>query len=511
MKKKLIAIGCIAVFIALSPSCKKDFLEQSDPNAISLDANFKSPNDVLLAVNGIYQSLRSGNNIGETSGLWTDERSDDTGTNDNQSNAGEPFQFNNFSILPSNTYLKSHWVSLYGTITRANVVLSNIDKVTFPDANLKLQYSAEAKFLRALTYFHLVRLWGDVPLVTRQLSSTEVAANTFREKQETVYAQIVADLKDVVNNNPLPNLQTGAGIGRVSKAAANALLGQVYLTMAANLDQANPAANLGNAKTYLMNAYNMRTFGALSEIPYTDVFDVNKKSTCPELIFQIVNKQGDVNYSSAIAANNQAKGETINSQKAASGVGANVTHDLINEYEVGDPRMAYSVKFANDPIVKDWFITKFRDNSAAASNLGYGGNDWNLIRFADVILMLAEVNMYLGDNVTAIQFLDQVRARAGVSTYAVAMTDPAYGSKFPTLKLAILHERRVELAFEHHRWFDLTRFFTTPELVTYFKGKTQADFGAAQLSNFSTKDRYYPIPFDENKLDPVKMYQNPGY
>jgi hypothetical protein len=511
MKKKLIAIGCTAVFIALSPSCKKDFLEQSDPNAISLDANFKSPNDVLLAVNGIYQSLRSGNNIGETSGLWTDERSDDTGTNDNQSNAGEPFQFNNFSILPSNTYLKSHWVSLYGTITRANVVLSNIDKVTFADANLKLQYSAEAKFLRALTYFHLVRLWGDVPLVTRQLSSTEVAANTFREKQETVYAQIVADLKDVVNNNPLPNLQTGASTGRVSKAAANALLGQVYLTMATNLDQANRAANLGNAKTYLMNAYNMRTFGALSDIPYIDVFDVNKKSTCPELIFQIVNKQGDVNYSSAIAANNQAKGETINSQKAASGVGANVTHDLINEYEVGDPRMAYSVKFANDPIVKDWFITKFRDNSAAASNLGYGGNDWNLIRFADVILMLAEVNMYLGDNVTAIQFLDQVRARAGVSTYAVAMTDPAYSSKFPTLKLAILHERRVELAFEHHRWFDLTRFFTTPELVTYFKGKTQADFGAAQLSNFSTKDRYYPIPFDENKLDPVKMYQNPGY
>jgi hypothetical protein len=352
MKKKLIAIGCTAVFIALSPSCKKDFLEQSDPNAISLDANFKSPNDVLLAVNGIYQSLRSGNNIGETSGLWTDERSDDTGTNDNQSNAGEPFQFNNFSILPSNTYLKSHWVSLYGTITRANVVLSNIDKVTFADANLKLQYSAEAKFLRALTYFHLVRLWGDVPLVTRQLSSTEVADNTFREKQETVYAQIVADLKDVVNNNPLPNLQTGASTGRVSKAAANALLGQVYLTMATNLDQANRAANLGNAKTYLMNAYNMRTFGALSDIPYIDVFDVNKKSTCPELIFQIVNKQGDVNYSSAIAANNQAKGETINSQKAASGVGANVTHDLINEYEVGDPRMAYSVKFANDPIVK---------------------------------------------------------------------------------------------------------------------------------------------------------------
>ncbi len=512
MKKKLIITICYAGFLLFSSSCKKSFLEQKDPNAIVLSADFRSPNDVLLAVNGIYQSLRSSNNIGENSGLWTDERSDDTGRNDNQSNAGEPFQFNNFSLIPSNTYLKSHWVSLYGTISRANVVLSNIDLVTFSDPNLKLQYAAEAKFLRALMYFHLVRLWGDVPLVTKQLvTADDVAASTFREKQATVYAQIVADLSDVITNSPLPNLQSGANIGRVSKAAANALLGQVYLTMATTLDQASRTTNLNNAKTYLMNAYNMKTFTSLSTIPYTDVFDVTKKSTCPELIFQIVNKQGDVTYSSSIAANNQAKGENINSLITSSGSGGNVTHDLINEYEAADPRMAYSVKFANDPIVKDWFITKFRDASPAASNLGYGGNDWNLIRFADVILMLAEVNMYLGDNATAIQYLNMVRLRAGMPAYAVSVTNASFSTKFPTLKLAILHERRVELAFEHHRWFDLLRFFTTDELVSYFKSKNQADFGAAQLSNFNTKDRYYPIPFDEYKLDPAKMYQNPGY
>ncbi len=512
MKNIPVKTVCLALMLVMASSCKKSFLEQNNPNAIALSANFRSPNDVLLAVNGIYQSLRSSNNIGENSGLWTDERSDDTGRNDNQSNAGEPFQFNNFSLIPSNTYLKSHWVSLYGTISRANVVLSSIDQVTFGDPNLKLQYAAEARFLRALMYFHLVRLWGDVPLVTKQLTTADdVAARTFREKQATVYAQIVADLNDVLNNSPLPNLQTGASIGRVSKAAANALLGQVYLTMATTLDQTNRTTNLNNAKTCLMNAYNMKTFTSLSTIPYTDVFDVNKKSTCPELIFQIVNKQGDVNYSSSIAANNQAKGETINSLLVATGSGGNVTHDLINEYETGDPRMAYSVKFANDPIVKDWFITKFRDASAAAGNLGYGGNDWNLIRFADVILMLAEVNMYLGDNATAIQYLDMVRLRAGMPTYAASMANASFSTKFPTLKLAILHERRVELAFEHHRWFDLLRFFTTDELVAYFKSKNQANYGAAQLSNFSTKDRYYPVPFDEYKLDPAKMYQNPGY
>jgi hypothetical protein len=511
MKKKLIALLCVTAFVAVSPSCKKSFLEESDPNAVTLTNNFKSPNDIMLAVNGIYESLRSGNNIGESSDLWTDQRSDDTGTNDSQSNAGEPFQFNNYSLIPSNTYLKSHWVSLYGTITRANVVLSHIDDVQFPDNNLKLQYTAEAKFLRALEYFHLVRLWGDVPLVTKQLSSPEVPAATFREKQATVYAQIIADLTDVINNSPLPNLQTDAGIGRVSKAAANTLLGQVYLTMATTLEGTDKLSNLNNAKTFLTNAYNMRTFGPLSTIPYTDVFDVNKKSSCPELIFQIVNRQGDINYSSAIAANFQAKGETINSQKASSGAGYNVTHDLVNEYEAGDPRMAFSLKFATDPIVKDYFVTKFRDPSDAAGKLGYGGNDWILMRYADVILMLAEVNMNLGDNLAAIQYLDMVRTRAGMPSYAVAMNDPVYSNTYPTLKLAILHERRVELAFEHHRWFDLLRAFNKDELVTYFKSKAQANFGSAQLANFSSKDRFYPIPFDEYKLDPERMYQNPGY
>jgi len=511
MKKTLITTAFAAGLILFSASCKKEFLEQKDPNAIELATSFRTPDDVLSAVNGIYQSLRSSNNIGENSGLWTDERSDDTGRNDNQSNAGEPFQFGDFSILPSNTYLKSHWVSMYTTISRANVVLSNIDQVTFTDPAVKQQYVAEAKFLRAVAYFHIVRLWGDVPLVTKQLVTPEdVAANTFREKQATIYALIVADLKDALNSN-LPNLQTGAGIGRTSKAAINATLGQVYLTMATTQDQANRQSNLNGAKTYLLAVYNMRTFGALSTIPYTDVFDVTKKSTCPELIWQIVNKQGDPNYSSSIAANNQPTGETINSLKTTTGVGGNVIPDLIKDYENNDPRMAFSVKYANASAVKDYFITKFRDTSPAASNLGYGGNDWILIRYADVILMLAEVSNYLGDTAGAIQYLDMVRARAGVPLYAVVSATPAYSSKYPTLRLAILHERRVELAFEHHRWFDLLRTFSPDELVSYFKSKSQADFGIARLANFSAKDRYYPIPFDEYKLDPTRMYQNPGY
>ncbi|GAA4196425.1 RagB/SusD family nutrient uptake outer membrane protein [Pedobacter jeongneungensis] len=495
--------------ISLS-ACKKDFLDQKSPNAVTVDQFFASPNDVQLAVNGIYQSLRSGSNIGEGSGLYTDQRSDDTGTNDNQSNAGEPFQFGNFSILPSNSYLKGHWGSLYQTISRCNVVTSNIDKVSFPSQDTKGQYLAEAKFIRALMYFHLVRKWGDVPLVTKQLtSSEEVLANTSRQPQATVYAQIVADLKDALTST-LPNLQTGAGLGRVSKAAINGLLGQVYLTMATTFENGK-ADNLTNASTYLLAAYNMKSFGTLASIPYADVFDVTKKNSNPEVIFEIVNYQGNINYASSIAADNQPFGETINSRKAPTGVGGNVTPDLVLDYETGDPRKDFSIKYAADTRVLDWYVSKYRDASDAAGVNGYGGNNCPLMRYADIILMLAEVNMLQGNDGVAIQYLDMVRARAGVPLYAVARTDANYNTKYPTLKLAILHERRVELAFEHQRWFDLLRFFTTDELVAYFRTKSQSNFGNAKLSNFTTKDRYFPIPFDEVKLDPVKMYQNPGY
>jgi hypothetical protein len=510
MKSKYLKLLCLVAILVLG-SCKKSFLTQYDPDSIAVANYFRTENDVLLAVNGCYSLLRSSNTIGENSDLWTDQRSDDTGTNDNQSNAGEPFQFNNFSLIPTNSYLYAHWLAMYNVIANCNVVLSNIDKVSFASASTKQNYKAEAEFIRALIYFHLVREWGDVPLVTTQLTTTaQVTANTFRTPQLSVYKQIVADLKDAVAS-PLPATQSAGVAGRISLAAVNTLLGQVYLTMATTEDPTNQTANLNSALSYLTAAYNAKSFSNLSSIPYASVFDVAQKGTNPELIWQIVYKQGDPVYSSSIAANSQAKGETTDSQKPSSGVGNNVTHDLVFEYEAGDPRMAFSIKYANDPTVKDWYITKFRDVSSGAGINGYGGNDWILMRYADVILMLAEVNNYLGNTAAAIQYVDMVRARAGMPSYELSIQNPTYAASYPTLKLAILHERRVELAFEHHRWFDLLRTFNDNDLNAYFHAKSQANFGFAQLANFGAKDRYYPIPFNETKLDPVKMYQNPGY
>ncbi|QES89844.1 RagB/SusD family nutrient uptake outer membrane protein [Rhizosphaericola mali] len=492
-------------------SCKKDFLNQTNPNAIASSDYFESPNDVLLAVNGAYQALRNNNGMAEGSGLYSEERSDNTGRNDNQSNGGEPFQFNNFSILPTNSFLQSHWNALYSIVNAANFAIEGAESVTFSDQNLKNQYEAEAKFIRAITYFDLVRKWGAVPLVDKPVSSIEEAmAKNYRVSMDSVYSLIVSDLQYTINSS-LPNIQSSTGIGHASKAAACGYLGKVYLTMASTLSADKKTENLINAKTYLEQSYAMRKFGTLSEIPYASVFDVNQKTTNAELLFQIEYKQGDQNYASSIAANNQAKGETINSLKNATGIGGNVCHDLVNDYELNDIRKAFSIKFASNVSVNDYFITKFRDTSSAAGTNGYGGNDWILLRYADVILMLAEVNNDLNNSDVAISYLDQVRTRAGLPSYEQSILSQDYGTKYPSLKLAILHERRAELAFENQRLYDLLRNFTPTEFAAYFQSKKQADYGLAQLANCGTKDYYYPIPFNDNKLNPTGLYQNPGY
>lgn len=494
------------MFLAVA-GCKSDFLDQNDPNAVAVKQFFKSESEVSLALNGVYQILRSGDVVGDT---YNEGRADNRGNNDNQSNAGEPFQFNDFSLLPGNTYLKKHWVKLYEGVNRANVLLSHIDAVAFKDEALKERYKAEAKFIRAYLYFALVRKWGDVPLNTKELTSTEeINTIAFREKKEVVYAQIVQDLKDGLATN-LPNTQKEYAIGRVSKAAINSLLGQVYLTMGTTFSN-DKAANFAAAEQYLSAAYGMRTFGNLSEIPYTEVFDVTKENTCKELIFQVGYIQGDQNYRSTRAADYQAKGEFINSQKPSTNEGAIVRRDLINDYEANDLRKDFTVHFATNPQVNNWYVTKYRDRSDAAGLVGWGGNDDILIRYADVMLLLAEAKMHLGKDSEAIALLNQVRSRAGLPDYATSMQNASYASKYPSLKLAILHERRVELAFENHRWYDLIRNFNGEELVAFFKNKNQADYGIAKLSNISAKDVYYPIPFDEYKLNPEKMYQNAGY
>src|SRR6202012_2944848 len=197
MKYKFLQALCM--MLILFCSCKKGFIEQSNPYGVTPAQFFTSEGDVLLALNGCYNLMRNNNALGEESDLYTDQRSDDTGTNDNQSNAGEPFQFNNFSLLPTNSYLYKHWTAMYAVLAQCNLVLANVNKVTFTDS-LRPQYTAEAKFLRALILFHLVRKWGDIPMTTVPLNTpAQITDSTFRVKASQVYQQIISDLTDAAH------------------------------------------------------------------------------------------------------------------------------------------------------------------------------------------------------------------------------------------------------------------------------------------------------------------------
>ena len=521
MKKTIFLTSLFAMGILTFPSCT-DFLTENDPNHIVAENYFSTENDVERAVNGAYMALRSGYCMGEGSTAYTEERSDNAGRWDNQSAAGEPFQFTDFSLLPSNTYLKSHWNAMFSTINNANFAIKGAEEVTFEDEAQRNEYLAEAKFVRALAYFDVVRKWGDAPLVTQYLSTPdEINAAAHRVDKSEIYTLIVEDLKFGVDKNALPGYME-AERGRANKEAAEGLLGKVYLTMAHVLDDGKRTEYLNNAKTYLEHCDAAKEFGSLSDISFdpeaaNGVFNVDNKSTCPEILFQIVYRQGDKDYHSSIAKDTQPGGETTNSLYATQGVPMlKVTPDLVKEFETSengygwnDARYGYSVGHSTSQ--NCYYVTKFRDKSEAAGTLGYGGNDWIILRYADVELMLAEVNEALDNADAAIRYLDEVRARAGVPDYETAKNNPVYSSKFPTLKLAILHERRVELAFENQRWYDLLRFFTPSELVDYMHAKNQADYNESNLQNFSETDIYYPIPYDEWLLNPEGMYQNEGY
>lgn len=510
---KHITISHFLLALAVVGSCAScsDFLDEKNPNKIAVSEYFNTTNDVERALNGAYTTLRSSYCMGEGSTAYTEERSDNMGRLDNQSASGEPFQFTDFSLLPSNTYLKKHWLTMFQAVNRANFAIQGADDLMASDSTNLRNLRAEALFVRAITYLDIVRKWGDAPLITTYMGTPDdVTANTQRVDKAKVYQQIVADLQQALNST-LPNRQSAGNRGHADKAAITGYLGKAYLTMAAVLDDNNRQQYLQQAKNYLEQCYAMRGFGQLSEIPYADVFDVNKKSTCPEIIFQIVYIQGDKDYHSSIAADDQPQGITDLSQVVSKGSGQFVNPDLAKEYEEGDARKDFSVGYVDNSAVKQYYIRKYRDASDAAGTLGYGGNDWILLRYADVILMLAEVNEELGNTAEAVKYLDMVRERAALPDYATAMKDANYASKYNTLKKAILHERRCELAFENQRWYDLLRMMTTQELVDYFHSKNQDDYGVSNLKNFGEKDIYYPIPYDEWKLDNEKMYQNPGY
>jgi len=487
---KLIYYLLFVGFISAT-SCS-DFLNENNPDSLQTNTYFKTEKDVDLAVNGIYAQLRNTNYYSNMC-RYTEIHSDNTTLSSGLKTAtsGVYNEFDIYNLSKTNSVVQSAWDAMYLCINRSNYVLDNINTVSMND-DKKQKYIAQIKFLRALSYFHLVRLFGDVPLVIKDINSEEEAKSYKRMAKDSIYIQIVEDLKFVCES-PLQNQCIDASsIGRVSKVAGMALLGKVYLTMYADLSD-NKKSNLENAIYYLESAYNLKSFSKLSDINYADLFALSNE-TNPEIIFQIAYK-GVTDLASNFAYLFQPEGKTgLTSLKVGSGYNLPES-DLYTEYEsVLDRRRTVSIGTVDG--IR--YCKKYVDLS---NSEGLGGNNWIELRYADVILMLAEAYNELGGNEPKVKsYLDMVRTRANLKTYDESSI--TYHSKYPTFKEAILHERRVEFAFENQRWYDLLRFKKGQELIDYLNGKGYT---------FTNRDRLLPIPYREEKLDPVGMYQNEGY
>ncbi|WP_341838107.1 RagB/SusD family nutrient uptake outer membrane protein [Chitinophaga pollutisoli] len=481
----LFAAGVIVVFTA--SSCKKDFLDLA-PIAQQNGNNFyKTAEDMKNALAAAYGGLQYGGLYYSSMHVIGDLRSDNTEIT-NVNAGADPHAVDNFQNLATNSISSTTWADHYRAIQSTNIVLTKITSVAM-DENLKSRYTGEAKFLRALMYFNLVRIFGDVPLVTQMIANPQEGYDYGRESSEKVYQQIATDLTDAAA--VLPYEYTGGDIGRATKGAAMSLLGKVYLTQkkwdlaAQQLKAVIDQTNLN--KYQLLPAY-AQVFGIANENGRESIFEVQFKKGSNGEGSPYANQFAPIGSGTAVVAIGNPLGQNI------------PTADMNNAYEANDLRKEVSMRNSyvlNGNTVAYNYIVKY--TGVPAANLD-SDNNWIVLRYADVLLMYAEALNEMGfvADGPAFGYLNQVRNRAGLDNKSAANANVALRvADQSAFRLAVEQERRVELAFEGHRWFDLVR-----------TGRAHA-----VLSPLGMQEHHavFPVPQSQIDINPGKIKQNPMY
>lgn len=480
MKKIICSIGAFASVLILF-SCKKNFIELAPISTVSTDALYKTDKDFKDAIIGIYSVYQ---NQYQNMWLFGDMRGDDSW---DELVKGTAAAMDNFTINNDDGVINSTWLNYYNIINRANTILSKIEGANPAVVTNKEMYVGEASFLRALAYFDLVRIYGDVPMITGPLT-IEDGYKAGREKVAKIYDEVI--IKDLLYaESKLPAKFTGSDVGRANKGAAKSLLGKVYLTV----------KDFAKAEVKLQEVTTM----GYSLLPkYTDLFDYTKSEHHSEYIFDIEYEQG-IGEGNCFTTNFSPKDPPTAAFYGVTG-GQNGNNNppksLFDIFPAGDKRK--DITAANG----------FTDNNGVFHPLIPTSNDvqtytkkymtrllascdsranWKVIRYADVLLMYAEALNENGKTDEAIKQLNIVRVRAGLQGYGNQPKDE--------VRENIYLERRLELSFEGHRWFDLLR---TGRALT-----VMAKYGMKPHMTV------FPLPFSQIKLinNPAIFPQNQGY
>lgn len=474
-------IGLIILILPVLASCKK--LTEAPQSIIVQDQFYKSTNDAISAVTSVYSSLNTdpGGDFpmyGRQLYFVTDAPTDDA-TEGNAASNADVRAMGSVTYISNNNRIQANWTQHYRGINWANVAIDNVSKMSI-DTTLRNRLVRESKFIRALLYFNLVRLFGDVPLVLHQaadISETTVG----RTPAADVYKQIIADLTDAES---LPKSYSGNDIGRATSGAAKTLLAKVYLTQKQWKSASDKCLEVING------GYGYNLFPN-----YADVFNKSAKNGIEHIFsVQFLSNSGASNSRDRIMTD------------VFSGFGTKIPPDLpadsslYKSYLANDKRrdVTYFTTLTNPATGKPFHfpylgLRKFVDTTQLLTPVESGIN-FPVLRYADVLLMYAEaINEQGAPTQAAYDAINKVRERAGIP-------DLPSGLSQADFRTAVYQERRWEFVQEGHRWFDLVRTGNLVAAVKNVKGK----------SAVSDKDNLFPIPQAEINVNP-NLSQNTGW
>lgn len=494
--KSLKYIILILLPLAFMQSSCSDFLQTDLQGQLTQSSFPQTADDALLATNAVYASIR---NWYYNSGgypildIMSDDARKGSNVNDQLPTVGP---YDNFTITPSQDGLDRWWASLYEGIKRANVVIEKVPAISM-DSTLKTRYIAEARFLRGLFYFDLVRAWGGVPLVT----TTTPPLKLGRATRDEVNAQIETDLTFALQNLPEKSQQAATDVGRATKGAARALLARFYLFNGDYL----------NTQKYALEVINSGEYGL--EPIFTDANGVNGNNGI-ESIFEVgaLQVEGEDNGGAQYANTQGVRGSPNK------GWGFNrPTEDLRHSFEPGDPRLKGTIIDLGDVIDGVTIIGDGATPDVTKDSVGniievecYNRKVWvpgdntisewghhrRIIRYADVLLMAAEALNENDDPTDALIYLNKVRERARQGNNSI-LPDVTTTDK-SALRDAIFNERRHEFAMEGWRFWDLVR-----------TGRAEAVLGP--LGFVKGKNELLPIPQNEIDISQGTLQQNPNW
>jgi hypothetical protein len=464
-------------FLDIKPTGNSLFIEQAG------DTIFKTGNDVEAALSAVYGDFQNE--------YWQldyfvngDAQSDDAYAGaDNPAN----FQIDEYMLISTNSNISRDWAYLYQTIGKANLVINNVD-IT-PDPSLSEQrrreIKGEAMFVRAFIYFQAVQLWGDVPLQLKEVTSIsaaeldEIYPQLYPERKSMaeVYAQIIQDLEYAAEN--VKAVQQHKGYA--TRGAANAVLAKVYSTM----EEKDYSKVVEYCDAVINSGYSL--------LPEYDMLWNNQNENSAESIFE-VNYEGtpsNANWGASMFRGTDWKKFNTPSNDLVKAF--NDENDLIRKNSsISFENVTGKWSDANWPAANYPFTYKYRIITWPSAQ------NYILMRLADIILLKAEALNEMGDVNGAAQLVNQIRSRVDLPNTTATTQE--------SMRLAIEKERRLELAFEGHRWFDLKRTGRAIEVINNAIGPDGNKYGY----NLTQNGLLWPIPqseLDKNEL----LTQNPGY